>query len=62
MILIGIYITFRFDSYYALGSLIALIHDVAITFTGLIFFQYEISISIIAALLTIVVLKLVPAG
>ena len=54
MILIGVYITFRFDSYYALGSLIALIHDVAITFTGLMLFQYEMSISIIAALLTIV--------
>ncbi len=52
--LIGVYIAFRFDSYYAIGSIIALIHDVAITFTGLMLFQYEISISIIAALLTIV--------
>jgi len=54
MIFIGIYITFRFDSFYAIGSLIAIVHDVAITFTGLMIFQYEISISIIAALLTIV--------
>ena len=53
ILLIGIYITFRFDSYYALGSIIALFHDIAITFSFLIFFQYEISISIIAALLTI---------
>ena len=53
MLLIGIYITFRFDSYYALGSIIALFHDIAITLSFLIFFQYEISISIIAALLTI---------
>ena len=54
VILIGVYIAFRFDSYYAIGSIIALIHDVAITLTGLMLFQYEISISIIAALLTIV--------
>jgi len=53
MLLIGIYITFRFDSYYAFGSIIALFHDIAITLSFLIFFQYEISISIIAALLTI---------
>jgi len=53
MLLIGIYITFRFDSYYALGSIVALFHDMAITLSFLIFFQYEISISIIAALLTI---------
>ena len=54
MLLIGLYISLRFDSFYALGSLVALIHDVAITLSILIFLQYEISISIIAALLTIV--------
>ena len=53
LLLIGIYITFRFDSYYAFGSIVALFHDIAITFSFLIFLQYEISISIIAALLTI---------
>ena len=36
MLLIGIYITFRFDSYYALGSIIALFHDIAITLSFLI--------------------------
>tara|TARA_Y100000994_G_C15691339_1_gene441656 strand:- start:1337 stop:2245 length:909 start_codon:yes stop_codon:yes gene_type:complete len=54
IIFIGIYISFRFDGYYALGSIAALIHDVIITFVFLMFFQYEISITIIAALLTIV--------
>ena len=34
MIFIGLYISFRFDGFYALGSLIALMHDVAITFTA----------------------------
>ena len=53
MLLIGIYITFRFDSYYAFGSIIALFHDVAITLSFLLFFQYEISVTIVAALLTI---------
>ena len=54
MLLIGLYITIRFDSYYAVGSIIALLHDLAITFSILLFLQYELSISIIAALLTIV--------
>ena len=54
VIFIGIYISFRFDSYYALGSIAALLHDILITFVFLMFFQYEISITIIAALLTIV--------
>ena len=54
MLLIGLYITIRFDSYYALGSIIALIHDLAITFSILLLLQYELSISIIAALLTII--------
>jgi len=54
LLLIGLYITIRFDSFYALGSLVALLHDIAITLSILILFQYEISISIIAALLTII--------
>ena len=54
VVFIGIYISFRFDGYYALGSIAALVHDVLITFVFLMFFQYEISITIIAALLTIV--------
>ena len=44
----------RFDSFYAMGSLIALIHDIVVTLTILILCQYEISIAIIAAMLTIV--------
>ena len=54
LILIGLYITIRFDSFYAIGSIIALFHDILITLSFIIFFQYELSISIIAALLTIV--------
>ena len=40
IILIGIYITMRFDSFYAMGSLIALIHDIVVTLTILILCQY----------------------
>ena len=52
--LIGLYISIRFDGYYAIGSLAALLHDVFITLGIFIFMNMEISISIIAALLTIV--------
>jgi preprotein translocase subunit SecF len=54
LLLIGLYISIRFDAYYAIGSLFALLHDVFITLGILIFMNMEISISIIAALLTIV--------
>jgi len=54
LLLILIYITFRFDRYYALGSVMALIHDVTITLGIFSLLDYEINLSIIAAFLTIV--------
>jgi len=54
LLLISIYISLRFDRYYALGSLVALLHDVLITLGILSFLNIEIGITIIAALLTIV--------
>ncbi len=54
LLLISLYIAIRFDRYYALGSLAALIHDVTITVGILSMLNIEIGISIIAALLTIV--------
>jgi len=54
LLLILIYITFRFDRYYALGSVMALIHDVLITLGVFSLLDYEINLSIIAAFLTIV--------
>ena len=54
LLLILIYITFRFDRYYALGSVLALIHDVLITLSVFSLLDYEINLSIIAAFLTIV--------
>ena len=54
LLLILIYITFRFDRYYALGSVMALIHDVLITLGVFSLLGYEINLSIVAAFLTIV--------
>ena len=54
LLLIALYISIRFDGYYAIGSLFALLHDVLITLGVFVFMNMEISISIIAALLTIV--------
>ncbi len=54
LMMILIYIAFRFDAYYALGSVAALIHDVLITLGIFSLLSYEINLSIIAAFLTIV--------
>ena len=49
-----IYIWFRFEWQFSLASIIALIHDVLITIGIFSILSYEINLSIIAALLTIV--------
>ena len=54
LMMILIYIAFRFDAYYALGSVAAIIHDVLITLGIFSLLSYEINLSIIAAFLTIV--------
>lgn len=54
LLLIGLYITIRFDRFYALGSLVALLHDVLIILSIFSLFNLEISVAIIAAFLTIV--------
>jgi preprotein translocase SecF subunit len=48
------YIWIRFELPFALGSVIALVHDIVITLGVLSFFQIEFGLHIIAALLTIV--------
>ena len=54
--LLGIlfYIWYRFDRFYALGSVAALIHDVIITIGIFSIFDFEIDLTTIAAFLTIV--------
>ena len=54
MIGILFYIWYRFDRYYALGSVAALIHDVLITIGIFSILNFEIDLTIIAAFLTIV--------
>ncbi len=54
LLLILIYISIRFEFKFAVGAIAALIHDVLITLGLFSILDYEISLSIIAAFLTIV--------
>jgi preprotein translocase subunit SecF len=50
---ITLYIAFRFRPSFAVGAIAATLHDVIVTFAFLTFFGYELSLNIIAAILTI---------
>jgi preprotein translocase subunit SecF len=52
-IMMGIYLTIRFEFRYGIGAAVALAHDVAITVGALMLLGYEFDLSIVAALLTI---------
>lgn len=54
--LVGIllYIAFRYDWTYAAGAVIAVFHDVLVTLAFFSVFQWEINLTVIAALLTLV--------
>lgn len=54
IVVIAVYISFRFEFRFAIGAVIALIHDVLFTLGIFSFLQFEISVSTIAAFLTIV--------
>lgn len=54
MLLILIYISIRFEFKFALGAIIALFHDILITLGIFSIFQWEISMPVLAAFLTIV--------
>ena len=54
LLLISIYISFRFDRFYAYGSLAALVHDVLITLGIFSILNIDIDLTVIAAFLTIV--------
>jgi len=53
--LLGIllYISFRFRFSFAVGAVVATFHDLAVTVTFLTFFGYDLSLNVVAALLTI---------
>jgi preprotein translocase subunit SecF len=53
-LMMGAYIWFRFELRFGLGAAIALMHDVLITIGALSLFNYEIDLTIVAALLTVV--------
>ncbi len=54
MIGIFIYVTLQFEMSFAIGALVALLHDVIITIGVLTILRYEFNLASIAALLTIV--------
>jgi preprotein translocase subunit SecF len=53
--LLGIlaYIAFRFQFSFAVGAVVATIHDVLVTLAFLAFFQYDLTLNVIAAILTV---------
>ena len=53
--LIGIlgYIAFRYEFSFAVGAVVATLHDVLVTFAFLAFFRYDLTLNVIAALLTV---------
>ena len=53
--LVGIlaYIAFRFEFAFAVGAVVATIHDVLVTFAFLAFFRYDLTLNVVAAILTV---------
>ncbi len=54
MVGILLFIAFRYDWTYAAGAVIAVFHDVLVTLAFFTMFQWEISLTVLAALLTLV--------
>jgi preprotein translocase subunit SecF len=54
IIIMLVYIGFRFDFYFAPGAIFALIHDVLLTLAAFILTQREVNLTVLAAFLTIV--------
>ncbi len=48
-----LYVAFRFQWSFAVGAVVATVHDLLVTFAFLAFFRYDLSLNVIAALLTI---------
>ncbi|GAV23753.1 protein translocase subunit SecF [Carboxydothermus pertinax] len=53
-VLMLIYITFRFEFYFGVAAIIALLHDVFVTIGIFSIFQWEVDSSFVAAILTII--------
>ncbi len=52
--LMMLYIWFRFELQFGIGAVVALFHDVILTFGLIVLFRFEFSLNIVAALLTII--------
>lgn len=48
-----LYIAFRYQFSFAVGAVVATIHDLLVTIAFLAFFQYDITLNVIAAILTV---------
>ena len=48
-----LYISFRYQLSFAVGAVVATIHDLLVTMAFLAFFQYDITLNVIAAILTV---------
>lgn len=53
-VMMGAYIWFRFELRFGIGAYAALVHDVIITIGALSLFNFEIDLTVVAALLTVV--------
>jgi len=53
LIAITVYIGFRFRFTFAIGALVAVFHDVLVTVAFLLFFGYDISLNVVAGILTL---------
>jgi preprotein translocase subunit SecF len=53
IVAITLYIGFRFRFSFAVGAIVATFHDIFVTLAFLMFFGYELSLNIVAAILTI---------
>jgi len=52
--LMMIYIWFRFELQFGVGAVVALFHDVILTFGLIVLFRFEFSLNLVAALLTVI--------
>jgi preprotein translocase subunit SecF len=48
-----VYVAFRFQFSFAVGAVVATVHDLLVTLAFLAFFRYDLSLNVIAAILTI---------
>lgn len=53
-VLMMLYITIRFEWDYALGTIIALVHDIAMVFAIFAIFRFEVNITLVAVILSII--------